>query len=153
MKEPDSVIQAHVLGAYDLRGGMRLKFRKPSLEAVRRIDAIFEAERAMHRMARGVRERCIRSQLVAPAIPSPSAHLGDERARHTSSPRVRHDVQAFQEAHRRGQRAVHVIGADRRLREPERLVRAGVRDERGEALRACRHQLHFRQVHVARLRP
>jgi len=30
-------LDAHVLGAYDLRGGMRLKFRKPSIEAVRRI--------------------------------------------------------------------------------------------------------------------
>lgn len=30
-------LSAHVLGAYDGRGGMRLKFYRPSLDAVRRI--------------------------------------------------------------------------------------------------------------------
>ncbi len=30
-------LDAHVLGGYDAKGGMRLKFFKPSLDAVRRI--------------------------------------------------------------------------------------------------------------------
>ena len=100
----------------------------------------------MRCVAQFILESCIGRKLTTPGTYSPLLGTSDECAGNALQSGQRHNIDRFQESHRRGCGSVDIVAAQRYFDKANSASRIIVRNELSKAIRVCAKAGHLRSM-------